>query len=255
MQPNIEHLDIHPFYGRRVAKARGLRWLATRVVPLHTLLPLLAELRLAWVRWRTRQTPQRYAQARDYWLNLGSGGRGHPGWINVDAFPAPGVTCLFDCRTRLPFADNTARGIYTEHFFEHIDYTEEVPHFLAECYRVLQPGGVLRIVVPDAEQYLRAYCETGWEAISQVRGLGAEHFDHYAECYYHTKMELINEVFRQAFEHKFAYDFETLAFVLRRYGFRDVVQQAYGVSLQAELCIDQERRRSESLYVEGVKTP
>lgn len=253
MEPQVEHLEIHPFYGRRMAEASGVYRLATRLLPLHTLLPLLAELRLAWVRWTSRHAAAQYAQLTDQLINLGSGGRGHPGWINVDVCPAPGVTCLFDCRKRLPFADNTARGIYTEHFFEHIDYTEEAPYFLAECRRVLQPGGVLRIVVPDAAKYIRAYCEAGWEAISRVRGLDATRFDPYAECRYHTKMELLNEVFRQAYEHKFAYDFETLAFLCTTYGFTRVVQQEYGRSLLAELCIDQERRQSESLYVEAVK--
>ena len=253
MEPNVEPLDIHPFYGRRVAEARGVWHLATRVLPLHTLLPVLAELRLAWVRWTSRHAPARYTQLTDQLINLGSGGRGKPGWINVDVFPAPGVTCTFDCRKRLPFADHTARGIYTEHFFEHIDYTEEAPHFLSECHRVLKPGGVLRIVVPDAEKYIRAYCEAGWDAVSRVRGLDAEHFDTYAECRYHTKMELLNEVFRQAFEHKFAYDFETLAFLLGKYGFSRVVHQEYRRSLLTDLCIDQERRASESLYVDAVK--
>lgn len=253
MERPIEHLDIHPFYGRRAAEARGMLKLATRLLPLHTLLPVLDELRLAWLRWTSRHIPAHYAQLHDQLLNIGCGGRGKPGWVNVDVFPAPGVTCTFDCRKRLPFADNAARGIYTEHFFEHIDYTEEAPYFLAECRRVLKPGGVLRIVVPDAEKYLRAYCEAGWETISQVRGLNAEHFDPYAECRYHTKMELVNEVFRQAYDHKFAYDFETLAFLLQTYGFSQVVKQDYGCSLLAELCIDQARRQSESLYVDAVK--
>jgi predicted SAM-dependent methyltransferase len=253
LEHNIEHLEIHPFYGRRAAEARGVLKFATRLLPLHTLLPMLAELRLAWVRWTSRYVPARYAQLDNQLLNLGSGGRGKPGWINVDVMPAPGVTCTFDCRKRLPFADHSARGIYTEHFFEHIDYTEEAPYFLSECYRVLQPGGVLRIVVPDAEKYIRAYCEAGWDSLSRVRGLDAQHFDTYAECRYNTKMELLNEVFRQAFEHKFAYDFDTLAFLLHKYGFSRVVKQSYGCSLLADLCIDQERRQSESLYVDAVK--
>ena len=70
---------------------------------------------------------------------------------------------------------------------------------------------------------------------------------------YNTKIELLNEVFRQAYDHKFAYDFETLEFLLRKYGFSRVLRQQYGLSLLADLCIDQERRKSESLYVEAVK--
>jgi hypothetical protein len=108
-------------------------------------------------------------------------------------------------------------------------------------------------VVPDAEKYVRAYCDPGWEAMSRVRGLSEDQFDRFAECRYNTKMELLNEVFRQAYEHKFAYDFATLEFILLKYGFSRVVRQAYDCSLLEEFRIDQERRKSESLYVEAVK--
>lgn len=233
--------------------------LASKLLPLHTLTPALRELKLTWVRMKSWRAAAKYADLRGQFVNLGCGRSGQRGpssesiWINIDAFPAPGVDCLFDCRKQLPFANGTARGIYTEHFFEHMDYTEEVPHFLSECHRILQKSGVLRIVVPDAEKYVRAYCHSGWDAVSRIRGLSDDHFDHYVDCRYHTKMELLNEVFRQAFEHKFAYDFETLEFLLLKYGFSRVVRQEYGCSALEELTIDQERRQSESLYVEAVK--
>ena len=66
-------------------------------------------------------------------------------------------------------------------------------------------------------------------------------------------MELINVVFRQGFEHKYAYDYETLEFLLHRYGFSNVQQQKFGESWMEELSIDWERRASESLYVEAMK--
>ncbi|MDH3598267.1 MAG: methyltransferase domain-containing protein [Candidatus Tectomicrobia bacterium] len=250
----VDHLDIHPSYGRRAAEARGWTRLALKLIPLHTLVPVLGELKLAWLRLKSRRVEAELAHLQDQLINLGCGRSGQPGWINIDVAPAPGVTYTFDCRRRLPFADNTARGIYTEHFFEHLDYTEEAPYFLSECRRVLKAGGVLRIVIPDAEKYVRAYCDPGWEAISRVRDLSNDHFDRFAECRYNTKMELLNEVFRQAYEHKFAYDFATLEFILLKYGFSRVVRQAYDCSLLEEFRIDQERRKSESLYVEAVKS-
>ncbi len=47
--------------------------------------------------------------------------------------------------------------------------------------------------------------------------------------------------------------FETLEFLLRKYGFSRVVKQAYDRSILEELRIDQERRQSESLHIEAVK--
>ena len=66
-------------------------------------------------------------------------------------------------------------------------------------------------------------------------------------------MELINTVFRQGTEHKFAYDYETLEYILGRSGFRCIKKQEYGESLLREICMDTEARASESLYVECLR--
>jgi predicted SAM-dependent methyltransferase len=163
------------------------------------------------------------------------------------------VNCVWDCRRSLPFDDNSVRYIFSEHFFEHLDYTEEIPVVLSECLRVLQPGGIIRIVVPDAGRYLRAYCESGWEALTKLRELRSDHFDRYTGCAYVTKMELVNEVFRQAYTHKFAYDHETLERVLLHTGFARAERAQFGVSLAQDLAIDFADRAHESLYVEGIK--
>jgi len=160
---------------------------------------------------------------------------------------------VYDCRKHLPFDDNSVRYIFSEHFFEHVDYCEEVPFFLSDCYRVLQPGGVIRIIVPDTEKYIRAYCREGWDELARIRPLGPERSDAYFGSTYNTKMELLNVVFRQYFGHKFAYDFATLEFLLRRYGFSQVQRQSFGRSLWPDLCIDTREREFESLYVEAVK--
>jgi len=70
---------------------------------------------------------------------------------------------------------------------------------------------------------------------------------------YNTRMELVNVVFRQYFEHKFAWDYETMEFVLRKSGFSGTYLRAFGESMMDGLAIDMPERASESLYVEGVK--
>ena len=89
--------------------------------------------------------------------------------------------------------------------------------------------------------------------LERIRSLAPEHIDPYSECKYNTPMELINEVFRQGHQHKFAYDFETLSFLLYRYGFSEVVRADYGSSLMPELILDQASRASESIYVDARK--
>jgi predicted SAM-dependent methyltransferase len=147
------------------------------------------------VRLRTRNSPKEYAGKKDLLVNIGAGDSGKEGWVNLDGFPGNGVTCLADARKRLSFEDDSVRGIFSEHFFEHIDYCEEAPHFLRECFRSLQPGGVLRIIVPDLERYLRAYAEDDWNAFAKIRPLDKQLKDHHYGWQYNTQMELINLCF------------------------------------------------------------
>lgn len=246
---------IYPRYGERNRDPRQ-RWLGRllrRVVPRHTFEPLRFELHAARVRLSRSWARRRFRDARDLLVNVGSGRLGRPGWVNVDLFASEGVDCVYDCRQSLPFPEGSVRGIFSEHFFEHVDYTEEAPQFLSECHRVLRPGGVLRLIVPDGELYARAYCADGWSALSAARSLLPGHEDPYLGGSYRTKMELLNVVFRQGHDHKFIYDYETLAMLLGTTGFTAIARATFGESRMPELCLDQEARRSESLYVEASK--
>jgi SAM-dependent methyltransferase len=61
-----------------------------------------------------------------------------------------------DLRKGIPFPDGSVDAVYHSHVLEHID-REHVPGFLAEVHRVLRPGGIHRVVVPDLERQARAY--------------------------------------------------------------------------------------------------
>ena len=66
-------------------------------------------------------------------------------------------------------------------------------------------------------------------------------------------MEFINAVFRQNGEHKYAYDAETLVYLLRRVGFATVNQSSFGKSSDLHMAPDTPERQSDSLYVEAAK--
>jgi len=194
-------------------------------------------------------------------LNVGCGPNVVPGWINIDMVRGPSVV-LWDIRKKLSFDDNSAEIIFAEHVFEHLDanggaeayLSSDAEFFLSECYRCLMPGGVLRIVVPDAGLYLKLY--TGpWDELVKVRPLIPENGGYRDGCknIYRTKMELINFVFRQWSEHKFAYDAETLIMKLKDAGFGTVIHQSFGISAANIEPLDTEARKAESLYVEGIK--
>ena len=246
-------IGIYPKWDEYARRAGPWRRFRAKILPVHVYKPLVAEFHLAMLRLRTGGLAAKYEGSKDLLINVGCGANGLPGWVNVDGYPSKNVNCVCDCRKKLPFPDGSARGIFSEHFFEHLDYTEEVPLFLEECLRVLRPGGVIRLVVPDAGKYLRAYCAEGWTELAQLRGLDGERTDPWMQCAYHTKMELINTVFRQGAEHKWAYDAETLCFLLSYFGFADPKPWGYRESQLPELAIDREVRKPESLYVEARK--
>src|SRR5690348_11540802 len=56
----------------------------------------------------------------------------------------------------LPVATGAADVVYTCHMFEHLD-RDDARRFLAEAHRVLCPGGVLRIAIPDIEHMIGEY--------------------------------------------------------------------------------------------------
>jgi predicted SAM-dependent methyltransferase len=96
-------------------------------------------------------------------LNLGSGETPIPGFVNVDALEsAPGVDVVADIGRRLPYDDDAVDLIYASHLLEHFP-TEDVPRLLVEWRRVLQPGGILLVAVPDLEVVASMLVERrGW---------------------------------------------------------------------------------------------
>jgi SAM-dependent methyltransferase len=115
-------------------------------------------------------------------LNLGSGPRAIPGWINIDRSPnvlldrfprlkramyQGGMLSSGHMQTwdrsilradicELPYPDQSVDAIYTSHTLEHL-YLDEVRRVLSEAARVLRVGGILRIALPDAEQIARRF--------------------------------------------------------------------------------------------------
>ncbi|MGB3309790.1 MAG: glycosyltransferase [Nodosilinea sp.] len=90
------------------------------------------------------------------YLNLGCGNHFHPDWVNIDFQSTRTDVIAHDLRKPVPFADETFDAVYHSHLLEHFSRSEAKP-FLQECLRVLRPGGVLRVVVPDLEQIAREY--------------------------------------------------------------------------------------------------
>ncbi len=89
-------------------------------------------------------------------LNLGCGHRRHPDWTNADLAPSAADVLAVDLRRPLPFAAASFTAVYASHVLEHL-VPVEADRLLREARRVLAPGGILRIVVPDLEGIARGY--------------------------------------------------------------------------------------------------
>jgi predicted SAM-dependent methyltransferase len=170
-------------------------------------------------------------------LHIGCGPNVKDGWINIDL--SERADLQLDLREALPFPDGSATIIYSEHFFEHLSFQEGI-RFLRDSLRVLVPGGLVSIGVPDAEFGLWVYLNDRerWQA-------DAARYNNPKWC--NTPMHGVNYLFRQEGEHKYAYDFETLAGTLKECGFLNIRRRNWDAAL------DLESRQDGTLYVDAEK--
>lgn len=137
---------------------------------------------------REKETNESAAQASGPLtrVNLGCGPDAPPSWINVDgswnawfsnhgrirkALEFVGVIrkdlgarwnvrpLVHDLTKPLPFEANSVSAIYGSHVLEHL-YLREAQTLLQDCLRVLKPGGVIRMVVPDLQTMVAQYFES-----------------------------------------------------------------------------------------------
>lgn len=93
-------------------------------------------------------------------LHLGCGKRHIPGFVHVDTDDFPHIDHRHSIALLPMFDDGTVGQIYCCHAFEYFDRVE-ARAVLAEWHRVLAPGGVLRLAVPDLDALIRVYAKYG----------------------------------------------------------------------------------------------
>lgn len=74
-----------------------------------------------------------------------------PGWKILNVQAGPHVDFIGECSDLSQFEDESVDEAYASHVYEHLGYQQELPRALAEIYRILKPGGILRIAVPDLD--------------------------------------------------------------------------------------------------------
>jgi predicted SAM-dependent methyltransferase len=214
--------------------------------------PLFQELKLLARTWLNILLPHRLyrylrmRRQRHTRIHVGCGSKVFKGWLNVDMNPKGDLTT--DLREGLPFANDSAALIYTEHSLEHFYREHDGPFLLRECLRVLEPGGRIRITVPDAALYMDYY--SGRLDPEPAQTIRQSH-----NRFHGTRMDAVNSAFRWKHQHHYMYDEETLRALLEEIGFTDIQRKGFRDSEVEELrqC-DLESRRLETLYMEARKT-
>jgi predicted SAM-dependent methyltransferase len=134
------------------------------------------------------------------------------GWVNVDVEGAA-ADFLVDITRPLRLPDDYFDALYGSEVIEHIDLNQG-RRFLAEAYRVLKPGGVIRLTTPDAPEICRVYLGTN-------PCVGVDDFRNgWLEGEFSPEI-WVNSQFN-GYGHKHVYSFESLAQELGHAGFTQI---------------------------------
>lgn len=144
-----------------------------------------------------------------------------------------------------PWQTDSVDIVYSSHALEHFT-REEGYRFLRECHRVLRPGGIIRIVVPDLKIQIADYMS------GRVR---ADHFVESLLVLYPTQQHLLRRALLPFtfFPHKCMYDKETLLRVLREIGFVVYPKNGFESDIEDIRNIEAVDRTENSVIVEGRK--
>lgn len=176
-------------------------------------------------------------------LNLGSGANFLPGYINISRSIG---NLSMDLWHSLPFNEGECDTIVAIHLIEHLNYTEAYS-LLKECYRVLCPGGVIRLATPDLKLFCQKYIDYDKEFFYQLNQDGGERFVGKT-----LADKLMFVVTGQG--HRHLYDFDSLSNLLRKAGFRNVERREFLQSSIPEIRLIDNRPKI-SLFVEAMRDP
>ena len=170
-------------------------------------------------------------------LHIGAGGSILDSWLNVDIAPLDERIAYFDATVPFPFKMDSVDFIFSEHVIEHLDLEGQI-NMLNESYRVLKPGGIIRIATPNLDKildirttnnsFIRQYIN--WSADTyfpgQVSGIGDQVKDY---------VFVVNNYFYN-WGHQFIHNPGSLTLLLNKSGFRNINPVKIYDSRSSDLC-------------------
>ncbi len=210
-------------------------------------------------------------------INVGCGQSPTPGWMNLDNSPSlrlskiPALPQLLhalgiigaaqyeficfarkhkidhaDATRRIPVGDGAVDVLYSSHMLEHLD-RRDAENFLREVFRVLRPGGIFRVVVPDIRIHVERYKESG-DADAFIEST--------LLCVPRPRSvaQRLQRMLVGARNHQWMYDGRSLSRLLLKIGFVEVQAMPAGQTrIRAHEPLNLSERSSESVYVEAEK--
>lgn len=220
-------------------------------------------------------------------INLGGGNWYKKYWENVDLYASSiYIDYEIDIQTMqsLPFENECVEFFFSSHVLEHLD-DDVVLNLLKECKRCLNPGGVLRISVPDMDKAFKAYLESDWHFFDsgEISLIGnslerrlVNFFASYKIGEYSGGPIIDDKVVRCNIEsldklsfvkwcsslipkeaeylaHINGFNYEKVAYILRIAGFEKIYRSSYRTSVDIEMRGKKfDNRPNSSLFVEAI---
>ena len=138
-----------------------------------------------------------------------------------------------DLSHSIPCEDETVDFIFTSHFLEHL-FKKDAENFLSEAVRVLKPGGVIRLSVPDLEFAVKLYSQG-----DKARMLESYFFVDHNENYFSR--------------HKYMYDFDLLSRMFEIAGFVNIKRCDFNEGSIPDIEF-LDNRPEDSLFIEAMKS-
>jgi predicted SAM-dependent methyltransferase len=200
-------------------------------------------------------------------VNIGCGTSVAAGWINIDNSPNAWLAkyprlrwmlwklrilsdqryrvnwhesvLIHDVKKKLPFSDSSIDYVYTSHFLEH-NSLNDARRLIADVFRILRVGGVIRVVVPDLAIGARRYLDSLQKTTPDPR----------AASDFLAWLQLSRPGDRDP--HLWMYDAPSLTAMLVEHGFANVVVCRFQQGRVPD-CDTLDNRPEDSLYVEAEK--
>ena len=208
-------------------------------------------------------------------LNLGCGPVQSAGWINVDGSNRAWLVARLPWLDRLlvtfritpptefnerivhtnllrrfPWSDESVDAVYMGEILEHFTH-EDGKGVLRECYRVLKPGGVLRIRVPDHARFWKNYVEEYEQVRQQPREQWQLAHTRWTAMFFQNLCVRRPKIWQSMGHfHKWMYDEVSLILLMESVGFHGVERSAFHQSAIPN--VDEVEVRSD-LIVEGIR--